>query len=65
MNKKTEKANFKEKLRHGDCKLIAEITGYAHSHVWMQINGQRTLKDEVVRAAWKVIRNRERLFNNN
>jgi len=60
-----EKANFIEKLERGDIKLIAKLTGYAISTVWLQINGQRTLKDKVVKAAWKVIKNRERLFKNN
>jgi lipopolysaccharide/colanic/teichoic acid biosynthesis glycosyltransferase len=59
------KTNFIEKLRHGDCKIIAELTGYAVSTVWMQLHGQRTLKDEVVKAALRVIKNRELLFKNN
>ena len=59
------KANFKEKLRRGDYLLIAELTGYALSTVSMQIKGQRTLKDKVIKAALRVIKNRERLFKNN
>ncbi len=59
------KTNLGEKLKAGELTLIAEITGYALSTVSLQLHGKRTLKDKVAKAAWKVIKNRERLFKNN
>ena len=57
-----EKANFKGKYRRGDIQLICEMTGYAMTTVWQQLNGHRTLKDKVIDAAEKVIKSRENLL---
>jgi hypothetical protein len=57
-----QKANFKEKLRRGDYQLIHEMTGYALSTVWQQLNDKRTLTDKVKEAAEKIIKNRENLL---
>lgn len=56
------KANLKDELRSGEYLLIAEMTGYARISVWQQINGYRTLKDKVSKAAEKVIRSRNKLL---
>jgi len=57
------KTNLGEKLRVGDYSLIAEMTGYALSTVWQQLNNERTLTNKVKRAALKVIKSREKLLN--
>jgi len=56
------KANLKAKLRKGDYQLISEMTGYALSTAWQQINGKRTLTDKVRNAAEKIIESRKILL---
>jgi hypothetical protein len=58
------KTNLSEKLRRGDYQLIHEMTGYALSTVWQQLNDKRTLTDEIKQAAERVIENRKSLLKN-
>ena len=54
---------IRENLYYGDYLLIAKISGYARETVISQLTGRRTLKQPVLDAAIKVIKNRSSLFD--
>lgn len=67
--KKIEKVNsdfditqLRNKLRHGDRSLIAEMTGYSTYAITAQLMGERTLKQVVVDAILKLEESRNNLL---
>jgi hypothetical protein len=60
MKQQKQEHELKSKLRHGDLKKIAEITGFAYPHVVNAFNGRVRLHPMVLLAAQKLIEARKR-----
>lgn len=60
MKQQKQEHELKSKLRHGDLKKIAEITGFAYPHVVNAFNGRVRLHPMLLEVAQKIVEQRSR-----
>jgi hypothetical protein len=56
-----QKSELHKKLKHGDQKVIAEITGHSYSYVKQVISGERR-SAKIIKAAESLIETRNKLI---
>ncbi|NPV35103.1 MAG: hypothetical protein HPY80_00385 [Bacteroidales bacterium] len=60
MKKKKHDLGIKSRLKHGDLKKIAEITGFAYHHVVNAFNGHKPLHPILLETARMIIEQRSK-----